>query len=77
MARYGRVTFSISYVVDLDDEEMVYEAKDMVAEDVQSAIMHGEVMAYIKAEPDATATEADIHDYLIECRDGRLDDAAI
>ena len=76
MARYGRVSFSISYVVDLDDAEMIDEAMEMVAEDVQDAIRYGEVSAYIETEPDAAATEADIHDYLIERRDDRLREEA-
>ena len=71
MARYGRVRFSISYVVDLDDAEMIGEAVEMVAEDVQDAIRYGEVSAYIETEPDAAATEADIHDYLIERQEER------
>jgi len=72
MARYGRVSFSISYVVDLDDPEMIDEAREMLAEDVQDAIRYGEVSAYIETEPDAAATEADISDYLIERREERL-----
>ena len=71
MARYGRVTFSISYVVDLDDEEMIDEAREMVAEDVAAAIRHTELDAWIDVEHDADATEADIVDYLLESRDER------
>lgn len=75
MARYGRVTFSISYVVDLDDEEMIDEAREMVAEDVRDAIRHHEASAWIEVEPDAQATEDDIHDYLIEQRNERQEAA--
>ncbi len=76
MARYGRVTFSISYVVDLDDAEMIDEARGMVAEDVRDSIRHGDDSAYIDVEPDASATEADIHDCLIEWRNERLAEQA-
>jgi len=76
MARYGRVTFSVSYVVDLDDEEMVDEAREMLAEDVQDVIRYRESWAAIDVAPDATATEADIHDYLIERREDRRAEAA-
>jgi hypothetical protein len=76
MARYGRVTFSISYVVDLDDAEMVDEAREMVAQDVRDAIRHGEDSSYIDVEQDATATETDIHDILIEWRDARRNEVA-
>lgn len=50
---------------------MVDEAREMVAEDVRDSIRHGEDSAYIDVEPDATATEADIHDLLIERREER------
>lgn len=71
MARYGRVTFSISYVVDLDDAEMVDEARVLVAEDVAAALRHTELDAWIDVEKDRDATEGDIIDYLIESRDER------
>ena len=76
MARYGRVSFSISYVVDLDDAEMIDEAMEMVAEDVQDVIRYRDSWASIEVKPDAAATEADIHDYLIERRDDRLREEA-
>ncbi len=71
MARYGRVSFSISYVVDLDDAEMIDEAREMLAEDVQDAIRYRDSWAAIDVEPDASAAEADIADFLIERRDDR------
>ncbi len=76
MARYGRVTFSISCVVDLDDAEMIDEARELVAQDVADAIRHGADSPYVDVEPDATATEADIHDCLIEWRNERMAEQA-
>jgi hypothetical protein len=76
MARYGRVSFSISYVVDLDDAEMIDEAREMLAGDVQDVIRYRDSWAAIEVKPDETATEADIHDYLIERRDDRLREEA-
>ena len=71
MARYGRVTFSISYVVDLDDAEMVDEAREMIVEDIQDSFRYRDSWAAIDVQPDATATEEDIADFLIERRDDR------
>ena len=72
MARYGRVTFSVSYVVDLDDAEMIDNAKDAITEDVSSVVRYGEAYAACDAMPDDTATEADIEEFLIEMRNGRV-----
>jgi hypothetical protein len=71
MARYGKVIFSIEYTVDIDDAEMIEQAREMLAEDVADAIRYREVEAAARIVADDTATEADIHDYLIECRDER------
>lgn len=70
MARYGRVTFSISYVVDLDDAEMIDEAREMLAEDICDAESVREAVRLAVVQ-DAHATEADIHDTLIQWRDER------
>ena len=71
MARYGRVTFSVSYVVDLDDAEMIANAKEAIAEDVESAGRCGEAAAACKVTPDETATDADIEECLVEMRNDR------
>jgi len=70
MARYGRVSFSISYVVDLDDAEMVDEAKGFVSQDVADSVREG-VDYWIKVVPDSNATEHDIEDCLVELRERR------
>lgn len=72
MARYGRVTFSISYVVDLDDAEMIADAKDAIAEDVENAAGYGDVELCCKVTPDDAAAEADIEEFLIEMRKDRV-----
>lgn len=71
MARYGRVSFSISYVVDLDDAEMVDEAKEFVSQDVADSFRDG-VDYWIKVAPDNKAKELDIEDCLIELRERRI-----
>ncbi|NBW20496.1 MAG: hypothetical protein EBR82_72260 [Caulobacteraceae bacterium] len=50
--------------------------REMLAEDVQDVIRYRESWAAIDVAPDATATEADIHDYLIERREDRRAEAA-
>lgn len=72
MARLGRVTFNVSYVVDLDNTDMVGEAKQCVFEDVMNAVKYDEVVNYIKTEYDPTAKQEDISEFLltIEREDG-------
>jgi len=72
MARYGRVTFSISYVVDLDDAEMVDDAREYVAQDVADTLRHCDTEHWISVEPDPTATENDIEECLLQLREHRL-----
>lgn len=73
MARYGRVTFSVSYVVDMDDAEMIDEAREMLAEDICDAVSVREAVR-LAVVPDPDANEADIHDTLIQWRDERRAD---
>lgn len=74
MPRYGRVFFEISYVVDLDNRDMVDDAKQCVFEDVMSAVTNDEVAECIKIKPDATASEADIPEFLLGRQDEDEDD---
>ncbi len=53
--RLGKITIDFGYVVDLDNQSMVENAKQAVLEDIQSAIRNG---LYID--------ESDIPDFLIE-----------
>jgi hypothetical protein len=69
MPRYGRVNFVISYVVDLDDAEMVADAKQCVFEDVHAAVKHDDVPANITVTEDLTATQTDIPDFLLRLSD--------
>lgn len=68
MARYGKVTFTTSYVVDLDDQEMIDEAVEMVAADVREAFLHNEIESFVKIAPDASASEQDISECLLDWR---------
>lgn len=65
MAKLGRVEFKIGYVVDLDNENAVAEAKQCVFEDVMNAVKYDEVIEYIKVVPDPTAKAEDIPEFLL------------
>jgi hypothetical protein len=68
--RLGRVEFTVSYVVDLDSDDMVAEAKELITEDIDS--MSGEeryaLISIEHAHPDDTI--GDIHPVLL----GEFDD---
>lgn len=74
MPRYGRVFFEVSYVVDLDNRDMVDDAKQCVFEDVMSAVKNDEVTECIKIKLDPTASESDIPEFLLGRQDEDDDD---
>ncbi len=58
--RLGKVQFVREYVVDLDNEEMVEEARSWVLGDLESAMTHEDFIANIKEIEDDTLTVDDI-----------------
>ena len=64
--RLGIVRFTMKYVVDLDDEEMVQEAKDCLYEDIMNSCKFEEIHHNIDVEADPTATWEDVPDFLKE-----------
>jgi len=65
--RLGRVTYSASYVVDLNNKAMVDEAFDCVLEDITNAVKLNEVYDGIKiSEADETLKPSDIPSFLKE-----------
>lgn len=76
MPRFGRVAFNINYVVDLDDADMVDEAKQCVFEDVINAVKYAEVVNYIKIVHDPAATVQDIPEFLRPPQDDNYADAS-
>lgn len=65
--RLGRVEFRVSYVVDLDDAEMVNHAHESVFEDVSYAAKFDEFYDSIDVVPALpTDTEDDIPEFLRE-----------
>ena len=73
--RIGTVTLSRQYVVDLDDEDMVQQAKECIYEDlVQLLVKNAGLEEFYEAldvKPDETLTEDDIDDYLAESAEER------
>jgi hypothetical protein len=68
--RLGKVTIGHSYVVDLDNQEMVDEAKDCLAEDMMNAVKYNEIGANLHVDPAPDADPGDIPDFLMEGADG-------
>ena len=62
--RLGKVYISTKYVVDLDDESMVDEAKTCMFEDITNAVKYNELMDWIKVKEDSNLLEEDIPDFL-------------
>lgn len=76
--RLGRVYFRASYVVDLDNQDMVDEAKECVFEDVCNAVKFDEIgESIIVGEPDPKLTEADIPEFLTEMTGKGLRDSSV
>jgi hypothetical protein len=69
MPRLGRVTYSVNYVVDLDNKDMVDEAKQCVFEDVMNAVKYDEVTNWINVEDAPDADPSDIPEFLLKQND--------
>ena len=66
--RLGRVVMAMSYVVDMDDPDMIQEAKDCLYEDICNAVKYNE-MGNFDIIPDKTLTTKDIPDFLLNRED--------
>ena len=64
--RLGRVQVSLSYVVDLDNQDMIDEAKECLWEDLMNIFKYNEIHDHIDVVEDKKATEGDIPDFLKE-----------
>ena len=62
--RMGKVCVGHFYAVDLDDEEMVRQAKDSVYEDVMAWVKYDELWDYIDVEEDGSLVPGDIPEFL-------------
>ena len=64
--RLGRVCMDMGYVVDLDNQSMVDEARDCLYEDLMNAVKYDELGSNIKIVHDKTLKESDIPELLLE-----------
>ena len=64
--RLGRVCIEHSYIVDLDNQDMVDEAKDALFTDIMSAHNYQELGQMIKVVNAPDADEGDIPEFLME-----------
>ncbi len=67
--RLGKVAINLSYVVDLDDAEMVERATSFIVDDIEYAVKTDTVDAYIETSEDASVSEQDIHPVLTDTGD--------
>jgi hypothetical protein len=64
--RLGRIQLNLSYVVDLNDDEMVQTAKECLFEDINSMVKHNELWETITIKDDPKAKESDISSFLLK-----------
>jgi len=62
--RLGKVYISAHYVVDLDDESMVDDAKISFYEDLMNAIKHDEIQHWIDVKEDSSLSAENIPEFL-------------
>lgn len=72
--RLGRVCIDFGYIVDLDNPEMVEDAKQCLLEDMMNAFKYGEIVQYIDVEEAPDAHEDAIPEFLLEPNDMVTDD---
>jgi hypothetical protein len=68
--RYGVVCLRNRYVVDMDNRDMIGEAKECLYEDLMNAVKYDELGANIDVIEDKTVNEADIPDFLKDINNG-------
>lgn len=64
MTRLGVVEFHCSYVVDLDNQEMVEAAQTAIYDEVVAIVEDGAVDRWIDVREDETAQAAEIPEFL-------------
>ena len=62
--RTGKVYIPTHYVVDLDNDRMVDEAKECMLEDVMNAVKFNELSNWVQVTEDNNLSEADIPEFL-------------
>ena len=80
--RIGYVELTVRYAVDLDDKDMIQEAKDCIYDDVTNMVKYDETGSWINVgRRNPKLTRADIPDFLLEeaeaCRQQEEDDGNV
>ena len=64
--KLGRVTLTLDYVVDMDNQDMVSHATQCLYEDLMAGYKYDNIMNWIDVVEDKTATEDMIPEFLLE-----------
>lgn len=73
----AKIVIDLSYVVDINDPDMIEEATQCIYEDVMNAVKYNELENYIVLQdPDPTLTEDDIPEFLVD-QDKEVEDSYI
>ncbi len=73
--RLGKVYIFPEYVVDLNDPEMVKDAKSALFEDIMNAVKFNELHQWIDVKEDPTAKLKDIPSWLLQDDSDDSDDS--
>jgi len=65
----GRVHITAEYVVDMNDERMVSQAKDALYDDVMNAVKYNELPQMIEVDKEDGLSVNDIPEFLLEDKD--------
>ncbi len=73
--KLGKVGITTYYVVDIENPDMVVDAKACLAEDIINAVKHGELYEYIHiTDDDGSLSENDIPEFLIDLDSEQLEE---
>jgi len=64
--RLGRIMIAHHYVVDLNNELMIQEAKNALFEDLMNAVKYDELGDWIDTQEDPNAREEEIAEFLTD-----------
>jgi hypothetical protein len=64
--KLGKIVLDLSYVVDLNDQDMVDQAKECIYEDIMNAYKYNEIHNYIEVIESPESKESDIPEFLLE-----------
>ena len=67
--RLGKVQIGLEYIVDLDNQEQVNLAREFIHDDLAYALKYDEVDSHIDIVEDASLTESDINQNVLEMND--------